>query len=73
MCLSHNSYIKLTFSTTMKRLTVDVPEELMERLDAYCQENFINRTNAVRQWIRTLPLEKPIKKRKTKKESSSQT
>jgi metal-responsive CopG/Arc/MetJ family transcriptional regulator len=57
----------------MKRLTVDVPEELMERLDAYCQENFINRTNAVRQWIRTLPLEKPIKKRKTKKESSSQT
>jgi metal-responsive CopG/Arc/MetJ family transcriptional regulator len=57
----------------MKRLTVDVPEELMEHLDAYCQENFINRTNAVRQWIRTLPLEKPIKKKKTKKESSSQT
>jgi metal-responsive CopG/Arc/MetJ family transcriptional regulator len=52
----------------MKRLTVDVPEELMEQLDAFCQENFINRTTAVRQWIRSLPLEKPIKKRKSKKE-----
>jgi metal-responsive CopG/Arc/MetJ family transcriptional regulator len=48
----------------MKRLTVDLPEELMEQLDAYCKENFINRTTAVRQWIKSLPLEKPMKRKK---------
>jgi len=48
----------------MKRLTVDVPEELMELLDLYCKQNFINRTTAVRQWMKDLPVEKPMKRRK---------
>jgi metal-responsive CopG/Arc/MetJ family transcriptional regulator len=48
----------------MKRLTVDVPEELMELLDLYCKQNFINRTTAVRQWIKDLPVEKPMKRKK---------
>jgi metal-responsive CopG/Arc/MetJ family transcriptional regulator len=55
------------------RLSCNLPEELAERLDAYCEENFTTRTEAVKAWIRSLPLEKQIKKKKTKKESSSQT
>jgi metal-responsive CopG/Arc/MetJ family transcriptional regulator len=49
----------------MKRLNANIPEELIERLDLYCQQNFTNRTEAIKAWIKNLPIEEPIKKKKT--------
>jgi len=51
--------------TNMKRIGFNIPDELVERLDLYCQQNFTNRTEALKAWIKTLPLEEPIKKKKS--------
>jgi metal-responsive CopG/Arc/MetJ family transcriptional regulator len=55
------------------RLSCNLPEELAERLDAYCEENFTTRTEAVKAWIKSLPLEKPMKKKKSIKADLLQT
>jgi metal-responsive CopG/Arc/MetJ family transcriptional regulator len=49
----------------MKRIGFNIPEELAERLDLYCQQNFTNRTESFKAWIKELPIEKPMKKKKT--------
>jgi hypothetical protein len=51
--------------TNMKRIGFNIPDELVERLDLYCQQNFTNRTEALKAWIKTLPLEESIKKKKS--------
>jgi metal-responsive CopG/Arc/MetJ family transcriptional regulator len=32
----------------MKRINLNIPEELLKRLDAYCKKRFTNRTEVVK-------------------------
>jgi hypothetical protein len=48
----------------MKRIGFNVPDELAERLELYCQQNFTNKTEAFKTWIKSLPIEKPMKRKK---------
>jgi metal-responsive CopG/Arc/MetJ family transcriptional regulator len=45
----------------VKRLSVDIPEALMNRLDAECERTYKNRTEVVKDWLLTLPEAPPIK------------
>jgi len=49
----------------MKRIGFNIPAELAERLDLYCKQNFTNRTEAFKAWIKELPIEKTTKKKKS--------
>jgi hypothetical protein len=51
-------------NTNMKRIGFNIPDELAERLDIHCQQNFTNRTEAFKAWIKSLPVEKPMKRKK---------
>jgi len=35
----------------MKKINMRLPEELLERLDAYCKRNFTNRTEVVKRLL----------------------
>ncbi len=45
----------------VKRLSVDVPEALMDRLDAECERTYKNRTEVVKDWLLTLPEARSVK------------
>jgi metal-responsive CopG/Arc/MetJ family transcriptional regulator len=51
--------------TNNKRIGFNVPSELADRLDLYCKQNFTNRTEAFKAWIKSLPVEKSTKKKKS--------
>jgi metal-responsive CopG/Arc/MetJ family transcriptional regulator len=35
----------------MKKININLPEELLQRLDAYCQRHFTNRTEVIKRLI----------------------
>ncbi len=46
-----------------RRIGFNIPEELAEKLETYCKQNFTNKTEAFKAWIKGLPVdEKSVQK-----------
>jgi metal-responsive CopG/Arc/MetJ family transcriptional regulator len=41
----------------MKKININLPEELLERLDAYCKRHFTNRTEVIKRLVLELLME----------------